>query len=124
MFILGNFIIAAARVLDVILFLYTWIIFVRAIISWVNPDPWNPIVQFLHRVTEPILQPIRRLMPFGPMDFSPIIVFVIIIFLRSFLVVTLMDIGSRMKLQSSQPASYSFDTVVPAQNKSSEDILK
>jgi YggT family protein len=124
MFVFGNLIIAIARVLDILLLLYTWIIFVRAIISWVNPDPWNPIVQFLHRVTEPVLQPIRRLMPFGPMDFSPIIVFVIIIFLRSFLVVTLMDIGNRMKMENSEPASYSFDTVVPAQNKPSEDILK
>ena len=99
MFIIGNFFSALAQVLNVILTLYYWLILIRALISWVNPDPWNPVVQFLHRATEPILEPIRRTIPmvhFG-FDFSPLIAFVIVIFLKSFLVGTLMDMAVRLK---------------------------
>jgi YggT family protein len=74
-----------------------WFILFRALISWVSPDPFNPIVQFLHRVTEPILEPIRRIMPMMPIDLSPIIAFLLIIFLKSFLVGTLYDMALRMR---------------------------
>jgi YggT family protein len=79
---------ALARVLDIALTLYLWIIIFRAVISWVNPDPYNPIVQFLYRITEPVMAPIRRRLPFGNIgiDISPIIVILAIIFLQSFLV--------------------------------------
>ena len=97
MFVLGNLIIALAKVVDVLLVLLYWIILVRALISWVNPDPFNPIVQFLHRTTEPILEPIRRFMPPLPIDFSPWIAFLAIVFLHSFLVKTLMDIGYKLQ---------------------------
>ncbi len=98
MFILGNLISAIAKVLDIVLNIYMWVIIVRALISWVNPDPYNPIVQFLYRVTEPVLAPIRRLIPTYAtgIDFSPIIVFLIIMFLQSFLVSTLMQIAVRL----------------------------
>ena len=98
MFILGNLISAIARVLDIVLNIYMWIIIIRALISWVNPDPYNPIVQFLYRVTEPVLSPIRRLIPTYAtgIDFSPIIVFFIIMFLQSFLVSTLMQIAVKL----------------------------
>ncbi|OFZ65621.1 MAG: hypothetical protein A2W77_01985 [Nitrospinae bacterium RIFCSPLOWO2_12_39_16] len=98
MFIFGNLISAIARVLDIILNIYMWIIIIRALISWVNPDPYNPIVQFLYRVTEPVLSPIRRLIPAYAtgIDFSPIIVFLIIMFLQSFLVSTLMQMAVRL----------------------------
>ncbi len=84
----GNFFMALARVLDIALTLYLWIIIFRAVISWVNPDPYNPIVQFLYRITEPVMAPIRRRLPFGNIgiDISPIIVILAIIFLQSFLV--------------------------------------
>src|SRR3989304_5430061 len=87
MFILGNLIGAIAKVLDIVLNLYMWIIIIRAIISWVNPDPYNPIIQFLYQVTEPVLSPIRRIIPTYTtgIDFSPIIVFLLIIFLQNFL---------------------------------------
>jgi YggT family protein len=98
MFILGNLLSAVARVLDIVLNIYMWIIIIRALISWVNPDPYNPIVQFLYRITEPVLSPIRRLIPTYTtgIDFSPIIVFLIIMFLQSFLVSTLMQIAFRL----------------------------
>jgi YggT family protein len=96
MFVLSNFLIAAANVLEVILTILYWLILVRALISWVNPDPYNPIVQFLYKTTEPILYPIRAILPLGlkvGIDISPLIAFLVIIFLKSFLVRTLMDIA-------------------------------
>ena len=82
---------------ELILTVLYWLILVRALISWVNPDPFNPVVQFLTRVTEPILQPIRRLLPPMGIDISPIIAFLAIIFLKSFLVATLFDLGMRLR---------------------------
>jgi YggT family protein len=98
MFILSNFIIALARVLDIGLSLYMWIIIAQAVISWVNPDPYNPIVRFLHSVTEPVLYNIRRLIPvyFGGLDFSPIIAILVIIFLKTFLVQSLIQLAVRI----------------------------
>ena len=97
MFILSNFITALASVLNAVLGVMTWVIFFRAVISWVSPDPSNPIVQFLERVTEPILAPIRRVMPPMGVDLSPIIAFLIILFLQKFLVPTLYDIGFSLR---------------------------
>jgi YggT family protein len=97
MFIPANFINALATILDVALNLYMWIIIIRALISWVNPDPYNPIVQFLYRITEPVLYPIRKRLPFGQIDFSPIIVILIILFLQYFLVASLKDLAFRIK---------------------------
>ena len=88
MFVLGNFLSAFAYLVNIFLTIMYWLILVRALISWVNPDPFNPVVQFLHRVTEPILEPIRRIMPPLPIDLSPVVVFFKIIFLRQFLVKT------------------------------------
>jgi YggT family protein len=100
MFIFANFIEAAAQILGVLLTILYWLILIRALISWVNPDPSNPIVQFLLKATEPILAPIRRLLPLGfrfGIDISPIIVFLGIMFLKSFLVRTLFEIAARMR---------------------------
>ena len=82
MFILANFISALAKIIDYGLTIYMWVIIARALISWVNPDPYNPIVQFLYRITEPVLNPIRRLIPIYKIgiDISPIIVIMIIFF--------------------------------------------
>lgn len=97
MFSIGasNFIIAIARILDILLTVYLWIIIARALISWVNPDPYNPIVIFLHRVTEPVLAPIRRLIPRHnlPIDFAPLVILLLIIFLQSFVVQTMIQIA-------------------------------
>ncbi len=96
--ITANMILTAARVLDVALNVYMWIVVARALISWVNPDPYNPVVRFLHQATEPVLGRIRRILPYmGGMDLSPIIVIFAIFILRQFLVTTLFDIAYRMK---------------------------
>lgn len=99
MFVLSNFLIAAARVLDILLTILYWLILIRALISWVNPDPHNPIVQFLYKTTEPILYPIRRFLPLGfrfGIDISPIIAFLAIMFLKSFLVRTLIYLAIKL----------------------------
>lgn len=99
MFVVGNFIAALAQILDILLPALYWLILARALISWVNPDPYNPIVQFLYKTTEPLLYPIRKLLPlnfrFG-LDISPLVAFLILFFLRSFLVRTLLDVSVRL----------------------------
>ena len=91
MFVIGNFINALASLVDFVLTAYMWIIIGRALISWVNPDPYNPIVRFLREVTDPVLHRINRMVPLaaGGIDFSPMILIAGIIFLRGFLVPTL-----------------------------------
>ena len=80
--------VAVLDVLFAILSVIQWLVIIAAVISWVNPDPRNPIVQFLYRSTEPILRPFRRLLPpgrTGGIDFSPLLVILAIIFIRTFL---------------------------------------
>lgn len=95
MFVFGNFFIALAQVLDIVLTIYYWLILVRALISWVSPDPFNPIVRFLHWSTDFILDPIRRFLPPSGLDFSPLVAFLLIIFAKEFLVRSLLQIGYR-----------------------------
>jgi len=85
MFILANFLIALAKVLQIVLTFYMYIIIAQAILSWVSPDPYNPIVRFIHSVTEPVLYRIRSRLPvmFSGIDFSPVIVILGIVFLQS-----------------------------------------
>ena len=100
MFVFSNLLSALAHILDICLTVLYWLILIRALISWVNPDPYNPIVQFLYKATEPILDPVRRILPAGlkfGIDISPIIAFLAIIFLRSFLVRTLLDLSFRLR---------------------------
>jgi YggT family protein len=101
MFILSNLLSALAQILDIVFSILYWLILIRALISWVHPDPYNPIVQFLYKSTEPILYPIRKILPldfkFG-IDISPIIAFLLILFLKSFLVRTLLDLALRLKI--------------------------
>ncbi len=97
MFVFANLLQAIAQILDIALTIYMWIIIIRALISWVNPDPYNPIVQFLYSVTEPVLYEVRKRLPFmGGIDISPIIVIFAIIFLKIFLVGSLMDLARRL----------------------------
>ena len=98
MFIFANFLIAVAKILDIALSFYMFVIIVRAVISWVNPDPYNPIVRILHSITDPILYPIRRKIPinFGGIDFSPMLVILAIIFLKSFLVQSMIQLAHRI----------------------------
>lgn len=98
MFIFGDLLITVARILDTILEIYKWVVIIAALISWVNPDPYNPVVRFLYSVTEPAFRPVRRLIGYrlGPIDISPIVVILVIIFAQSFLVTTLIKIGYRV----------------------------
>ncbi|MCI5114320.1 MAG: YggT family protein [Candidatus Electrothrix sp. AW2] len=97
MFILGNFLMALANLIHLVLSAYIWIVVGRAIISWVNPDPYNPIVRFLIQATDPLLEKIRRYIPpMGGLDLSPIILIFALVFLQSFIVNNLMDIGRRL----------------------------
>ena len=99
MFVLANFIEAIAQVLLVILNILFWCIIARAIISWVNPDPYNIIVQMLHKITEPILYPIRRLIPLYNigLDLSPIVAIIAIMFIKIFLIQSLMQIAAHLR---------------------------
>ncbi|MDP2922842.1 MAG: YggT family protein [Candidatus Omnitrophota bacterium] len=104
MFIFSNFVVALAHVLNIALTALYWLILIRALISWVNPDPHNVIVQFLYKTTEPMLYPIRRFLPFTfkiGIDISPLIAFLIIVFLRHFLVQTLFDLAFRLSQKAS-----------------------
>lgn len=91
----NNFLMAIAGVVDFLLTVYMWVIIGRAVVSWVNADPYNPIVRFLYEVTEPLLGRIRRMLPvsMAGIDFSPVILIILIMFLQSFLVPTLRQLA-------------------------------
>ena len=99
MFVLGNFLTAIAKVLGVVLTIYMWVIIARAILSWVSPDPYNPIVRFIHNITEPVLYQIRKRLPlnFGGIDFSPIVVLLAIFFLQQFVVQSLLELALTLR---------------------------
>jgi YggT family protein len=99
MFVMHNFMMALASLIDFLLTAYMWMIIGRAIISWVNADQYNPIVRFLYEVTEPVLSRIRRILPIssmGGLDFSPMILILAIMFLQNFLVPTLKQFAMGM----------------------------
>ncbi len=95
MFIIGNFITALATVISMVLTLYMYVIIARAVLSWVSPDPYNPIVRFINNITDPVLNWIRMKLPanFGGIDLSPMIVILAIIFLQQFLVTSLTSLA-------------------------------
>jgi YggT family protein len=99
MFIAANFVSALATILNYVLEIYTWVIIIRALISWVNPDPYNPVVQFLYKVTEPVLYPIRKMMRTYStgIDLSPLVAILIIMFLKQFLVSSLFELAGRLR---------------------------
>lgn len=97
MFILANLLAALAQLVQVLFQICWLLIIVRVLISWVNPDPFNPIVQGLSRLTDPVLEPLRRVIPsIGPIDLSPLVALLILQALRYFLVQTLMDLSVRL----------------------------
>lgn len=99
MFILANFIEAVSKILDIALTIYMWIVIISALLSWVNPDPHNPIVRFLYNATEPVYRRIRKIIPtvYGGIDIAPIIVLFIIMFLQYFLVPSLHELAIRLR---------------------------
>jgi len=98
MFVFANLLTAIAAVLDVVLQTVLLIVFVNAILSWVRPDPYNPIVVFLERVSDVVCSPVRRLIPtaLGGIDFAPFVAMLLLWFLRMFLVGTLRDLAVRL----------------------------
>jgi YggT family protein len=99
MFVVANFLLALAQVVDYILWAYWWILLGRVVISWVNADPYNPIVRFFYVATEPVLARVRRLLPvsMGGFDLSPIVVWIGVIFLQRFLVQSLYDLAHALR---------------------------
>ncbi|MBI5233231.1 MAG: YggT family protein [Deltaproteobacteria bacterium] len=98
MFVVSNLLNALAVIIHYGLTAYMWIIIIRALISWVNPDPYNPVVRFLYQATEPLLWRIRRFLPYmGGFDLSPIVVLMMIVFLKLFLVDTLTDMAIKFR---------------------------
>ena len=102
MFVAGNFLSALAAVLHMLLQGYMWVVIIRALLSWVSPDPRNPIVQVLNRLTDPLLDPIRRklfrLMGYGGVgiDLSPLVLIAAIYLVDYFVVATLHDLDVRL----------------------------
>ncbi|MBU1196300.1 MAG: YggT family protein [Proteobacteria bacterium] len=98
MFILANFFEAVAVVFNLVLTAYFWIVIAGAVLSWVNPDPYNPIVRFINNVTEPVFYQIRKRLPvfFGGMDLSPLVVILAIKFLQIFVVNNLFQLAQRI----------------------------
>lgn len=99
MLIVGNLLMAVGRIADMLLDIYKWVVIIAALISWVSPDPYNPIIRFLRNVTEPVFRPIRRLLGnrLGPVDISPIVVILAILFIQMVLIRSLIEIGIKIK---------------------------
>ena len=95
-FVLARFTMFVAVALNGLLTVYFWILIIAAVLSWVNPDPYNPIVRFLRSATEPVMYRVRRVLPlaFGGVDFTPIVVLLAITFLQVFLVKTLYQLAA------------------------------
>ncbi|MGH7933306.1 MAG: YggT family protein [Candidatus Binataceae bacterium] len=91
MFVWTNLILWIARVLEEILWIYMWIVIIAAVLTWIEPNPYNPIVRFLYAVTEPVFDFVREHIPvsFGGIDFSPIVVIIVIEFFQQYLIPTL-----------------------------------
>ncbi len=96
---LKNLLLAVVSVLEWVITLYIWVVIIRALISWVQPNPYNPLVQFLHAVTEPLLAPIRyyllRNMPVG-IDLSPMVLILLLVLIQRFSIPTLMELATRL----------------------------
>jgi YggT family protein len=93
-FVFGDLIIAISKILNSLLELYKWVIIISALLSWVNPDPYNPIVRFLYQITEPVLYRVRRYIgSMGGIDLSPLVIILVIIFLQQSVVRILFKTG-------------------------------
>ncbi len=98
MLVIAHLLSGIAAILDMLVSLFLFLIIARAILSWVNPDPYNPIVRFIVQSTDPLLIPARRYIPaFGGIDFSPIVVLALLTFLQVFLVALLKDYAVELR---------------------------
>lgn len=99
MFIFANLLLAIASILNILLSVYMWIVIISALITWVNPDPYNPIVRFLRAVTDPVYRPIRRIIGYrlGIIDISPMVVIIAILFVKYFVIQSLIELAYKLK---------------------------
>lgn len=99
MFVFGNLFSTIAHILDILLEVYMWVVIVRAILSWINPNPYNPLVRIIYGLVDPVTYRISRFFPtrIGMIDIAPFILLLIIIFLQKFIVRTLFDLAIRMR---------------------------
>jgi len=94
MFVVGYFLQALAGVLHVLFVTAMIVVIARAVLSWVSPDPYNPVVRVINQLSEPLLFPVRRRVPYlGGIDFSPMIVLLAIVFLDDFIVPSLQQMA-------------------------------
>ena len=99
MFVFANFLDAFATVISYAVTIYMWLIIIRSLLSWVNPDPYNQIVIFLNKATEPVLYQVRKRIPYiGGIDFSPLVVIIVLVFVQLFVVQTLHDVAFQLKI--------------------------
>ncbi len=97
MFVIGELFWSLSRLVSLVLNIVYFILVIRIILSWVNPDPYNQIVQIIYRITEPILAPFRRLpLQAGGIDFSPIVAFLVLNIVGSFIVNIIRQIATRL----------------------------
>ena len=98
MFVVGNFVTGIAYVFDMLLNIYFWIILIRTVLSWIQPNPYNPLVRTIYKLVDPVTYKISRMIPtrLGMIDFAPFILMIIIVFLQRFLVRSLFEFGARM----------------------------
>ncbi|MCX5798384.1 MAG: YggT family protein [Proteobacteria bacterium] len=99
MFVFGNLFSTIAHILDILLEVYMWVVIVRAILSWINPNPYNPLVRIIYGLVDPVTYRISRFFPtrIGMIDIAPFMLILIIIFLQKFIVRTLFDLAIRMR---------------------------
>jgi len=100
MFVLANFIDAIASILSSVLQIYSWIVLISVLLSWVRADPYNPIVQFIRAMTEPVFSWLRQHVPFamiGMLDLSPILVFLGLRFMQIFLIQSLHQLAYTLR---------------------------
>ncbi len=99
MFVAGDFLVAIGIIIDKLLSVYMLVVIVRALLSWVRPDPYNPIVRFITNLVDPVTYRISRIIPtrIGMVDISPIILIALIWFAQAFLVRVLVDLGNRLR---------------------------
>lgn len=101
MFILANILGAIAAILNSVIFFYIIILVVASLLSWVRPDPYNPLVRTLHALTQPVLWRVRKKLPFlhmGGLDLTPVVVILALYFINYALVQSLAELAVRLKI--------------------------
>lgn len=97
MVVIGNLLVAVGKILDLLISIGYVLFLIRSVISWIEVDRDNQFVVFLYNVTEPLLEPVRKYMPAGTIDFSPMAILLVLYFGDIFVVESLLDIGFRLK---------------------------